>query len=397
MSEYTIEKFSSTVPLRYDTIYYVECPGNDKLNHAMYQIQQDGPLFFDIDMPLFSIKLQYISQEELGNEHLRAQLGDYDANDVDDAIYYLRDCLSADNGGALTARYMPRKGSADTQWDVCSLSLIGITSPSEIYERAKNFARDVVETDFARLSGVPYDTYLKARDEEYNSYRATIITKSTRHSSDSSRIIQKTHKSLVEICGNLKNEDDLKDFAQMLKSVIKMTKKIGKLNVFCPIVVDENRIFIKISEEKLKEVAFRRAGIAKTLYIFFLRQIEKAYKNHSEQPKYISKAGLADYKEELISIYKKISRWAVRENIDIENIIESLYDTTKSSYNEFDNSLSAIRDAFKHEFDLDAIKEQEKCYTIEIMGKDKKYNTSVYGINLDPGDFKLGKYSIEKL
>ena len=210
--------------------------------------------------------------------------------------------------------------------------------------------------------------------------------------------MQRRVSELDDIIKKLAENDD--DFADELLSVFLMKRQgEGKYKKVYPIVVERDKIYIKISEKKRKHVVFRRAGIAKTLYIFFLRQIEKANKNHSE-PIYVSKVGLADYKEELISIYERMSRWATRGNpddSDIENIIESLYDKTKSNNNEFNNALSSIRYFFNNEFDVDAIKEHfNKCYTVEKMGKDK-FGNDTYGINLGPEDFDLGMYSIDRL
>ena len=351
----------------------------------MFRLQQAGTLFNNKEMQLFPIKLQYVSQKELDNEHLRSQLVEYDAEDVDDAIYYLRECLSADNGGTLTARYMPREGSDPTLWDVCSIPLNDLTSPDEISAKARNFARNMAETDFARLAGVSYQTYLNAREEAYNPSNPMMgfSTIHTRKYPDPNRIIQKAQANLIEIYSNLKSEAELENFAEMLESVIKMTKKTGKLNVFRPIVVKNDKIWLKNPDGKSTQVVCDRYGVAKTLYIFFLRKIESAAKNNSK-PIYISKAGLMDHAEELLDIYGLISNSSTVKNI------ESLLD-------DFANALSSIRRFFKGKFDVEAIEKQfNKCYSIEVMGRDD-YNSDAYGINLEPEDFDLGFYSIDNL
>lgn len=385
MSQYITDQYFTSVPLHYDTIYYVESQDNETLNRTMFRLQQAGTLFNNKEMQLFPIKLQYVSQKELDNEHLRSQLVEYDAEDVDDAIYYLRECLSADNGGTLTARYMPREGSDPTLWDVCSIPLNDLTSPDEISAKARNFARNMAETDFARLAGVSYQTYLNAREEAYNPSNPMMgfLTIHTRKYPDPNRIIQKAQANLIEIYGNLKSEAELENFAEMLESVIKMTKKTGKLNVFRPIVVKNDKIWLKNPDGKSTQVVFDRYGVAKTLYIFFLRKIESAAKNNSK-PIYISKAGLMDHAEELLDIYGLISNSSTVKNI------ESLLD-------DFANALSSIRRFFKGKFDVEAIEKQfNKCYSIEIMGRDE-YNSDAYGINLEPEDFDLGFYSIDNL
>lgn len=394
MSLFETEKFSSTVPLRYDTVYYVECPGNDKLNHVMYQMQQDGPLFFDKNLLLFSIKLQYISQKELGNEYLRAQLGDYDADDVDDTIYYLRSCLSADNGGTLTARYMPRKGSSDKLWDVCSLSLIDITDPSEIYERAKNFARDLAETDFARLSGVSYHTYLKAKEDEYDSYSCQTLGFMTVGTSRASRDPNKILRTFLTQFEKYKNEINeqttTEDFIGFLEDFLKKCKNKIKINTPCKMLyVEDNKIYIQIEDGIDAEVVLER-NVAKTLYIFYLRRIQKAARD-PQLSKSLSQPELETYKEELFEIYGNLSGKTKCKEFDIR----SLWD--QSAGWGFRDATAVVRKFFKDNFDVDYIKNHYgKCYTIERMGKDDKGN-SRYGIDLKPDDFDLGEYSIDRM
>ena len=402
-----INKFSSIVPLRYDTVYYVESIDNEDLNHTMRQLQQTGPLFYDSEMMSFPMKLQYVSQKDLDSDYLLAQLnGTCDADDLNDTIDNLRQCFSADSGGTLVARCLPAFSYDDVMEDdsaVCSYPEVRSTSPEDAVENAKLFARFVAEENFERLSGESYCTFQQAKeDAKYprrssGGYGMGFIVRLP----DPKKItddMQRRVSELDDIIKKLTENDD--NFADELLSVfLKQRQGEGKPKKVYPVVVERDKIYIKISEKKRKHVVFRRAGIAKTLYIFFLRQIEKANKNHSE-PIYVSKTGLADYKEELISIYERMSRWATHGNpddIDIENIIESLYDKTKSNHNEFNNSLSSIRYFFNNEFDVDAIKEHfNKCYTVEKMGKDK-FGNDTYGINLAPEDFELGMYSIDRL
>ncbi|MBO4874112.1 MAG: hypothetical protein J5542_02210 [Bacteroidales bacterium] len=403
-----INKFSSIVPLRYDTVYYMESIDNEDLNHTMRQLKQAGPLFRNAEMLPFPIKLQYVSQKDLDSNYLRAQLnGTCDADDLNDTIDNLRQCFSADTGGSLIARCLPSFSYDDVMEDdsaVCSYPEFRSTSPEDAVENAKSFARFVAEENFERLSGESYYTFQQAKeDAKYprRSYGGGYGMGFIVRLPDPKKItddMQRRASELDDIIKELTENDD--DFADELLSVFLMRRQgKGKYKKVYPVVVERDRIYIKISEEKRKHVVFRRAGIAKTLYIFFLRQIEKANKNHSE-PIYISKAELVDYKKELISIYERISRWATKDNNDerdIENIIESLYDKTKSNNNEFNNALSSIRDFFKNEFDVNAIKEQiNKCYTVEKMGKDK-FGNDAYGINLDPEDFDLGMFSIDRL
>ena len=137
--------FQTIVPLHYDIVYYMESPDNEELNNVMRQLQEDGPLFMNTEMFPFPIKLQYVSQRELDGDYLRSQLGDaYDAEDVNEVIENMRECLSADNGGGLTARCIPSFTRDDMMKDdyaVCYCPDFGLLSAEDAFEKAKSFAR----------------------------------------------------------------------------------------------------------------------------------------------------------------------------------------------------------------------------------------------------------------
>ena len=140
-----------------------------------------------------------------------------------------------------------------------------------------------------------------------------------------------------------------------------------------------------LPKNELKDLSFRRGGIAKMLYIFFLVQIKRAEKDPCVS-KNIAQVNLVDYKDDLLRIYKGLgSNW----DADIHSI-ESVWDKDNG---DFGNALSSIRRSFDDIFDTKSV--LPKCYTIEIVDKDKM-GRSLYGIQLDPDDIELG-WPFEKL
>ncbi len=386
MSLFFTNYFSSTVPLCYDTVYYVESPDNEELNHAMLQLQQEDPLFYDSEMMSFPLKLQYVSQKELDDDYLRSQLDDgYDAEGVDDAIFDLRKCLSADMGGTLTACYMPRKGSESTREDICSLQLFELPSTERAVESAKRFAKYLAETDFQRVMGVSYQQYSKAYENLYNPPRPSFglmmgYVRNTVEPDEVVRII----KSKLE---NVKGRSAL-GILEILKSDIKRIEDMCKLDIFCPLSIYNDEIWLNFPDQEKMEVTFGRGVVAKTLYIFYLQQIERVQKN-PKLPRFVSQSELYNYIPELKKIYEKIKSREVSDN-DIASWCDK-------SINTFIRAVSSINNFFKREFDLGLIKKKEqKSYLLEIKGKDDNGN-SRYGIDLEPDDFDLGDYSIDRM
>ncbi len=384
MSLFLTNYFSSTVPLCYDTVYYVESPDNEELNHAMLQLQQEGPLFYDSEMMSFPMKLQYVSQKDLDGDYLRSQLGDsYDAEAVDDAIYDLRKCLSADMGGTITACYMPRKGSESTHEDICSLPLFEFATPESAVAKAKKFAQKVAETDFQRVMGVSYQQYSKSYENLYNPPlpSCNLMMGYMRNSvapEETVRIIRSTLK-------NVKGRST-SSILDILKSNIQKIEDMCKFDIFCPLSIDDNKIWLNFPDQEQMEVKFVRGSVAKTLYIFYLRQIKRGKKT-----RVLSQMELYDYIPELKKIYENIKGQKVSNN-DVASWCDK-------SQNTFSRAISSINDFFRREFDLDIIKKKEhKSYLLEIKAGHKDDNdNSRYGIGLEPDDFDLGDYDIDRM
>ena len=150
----------------------------------------------------------------------------------------------------------------------------------------------------------------------------------------------------------------------------------------CRIIVKGDGIFVELPDRELKKVTFGRGNLSKTLYIFFLRQIMRSAKDNSI-PSCLSQFELKDYKEELIKIYQNIS--GKQGNVtDVESWFEK-----GTISNNFANATASIRKYFDKMFDNYVINYKwEKCYSIEIMGEDRRGNPR-YGIKLSPDDFVL--------
>lgn len=180
----------------------------------------------------------------------------------------------------------------------------------------------------------------------------------------------------------IRTQGDVDLAATLMKKGLRRLSNKNKQKDPRPIIVKENGLFVELPDQKLKKVTFGRGNLAKTLYIFFLRQIVRAEKDHAISA-YLSQFELEDYKEELLNIYENIS--GKPGNIkDVESWLEK-----GTISNTFSNATASIRKYFDKLFDNYVINYKwEKCYSIEIMGEDQRGNPR-YGIKLSPDDFVL--------
>ena len=385
--------FPFPISLAFDTVYYVESPDNEPLNEAMRQIAAVGrPLFENAEMQPFPFKLQCLTREELAADRLSSDLaGKFDPELVAETIGDLRECLHADTGGTLTARCLPKfKGHVRVDdHAVCTFEEFGSTSPEEALENVRAFARAVAEENFHRLSNETYYSYQRAK-EEYG--------RPQRHSSvgmefiivppDPKEIIEEMQKHLKTINDSINEQTNIDEIIDSVETELKRLKNKGKMDTPFKLKVENEKIYVILSESVRHEILFDRRDVAKTLYIFFLRQIERAEKEHTKLI-YVSKPGLESYKEELLEIYQRIGG---KYSATVKDI-KSWWDP---SYNDFANALSSIRKYFKREFDTTALKKNHhKCYSIELMGEDSRGKDG-YGIALDTTDFDLGRLSYKK-
>lgn len=188
-------------------------------------------------------------------------------------------------------------------------------------------------------------------------------------------------EKLLEWIGELTDGDSDLSVTLMKKAIKRLTNKT-KLKTLCRIIVQEDGIYVEHPDETLEKVVFERGNLSKTLYIFFLRQIIRNAKDNSI-PSCLSQFELKDHKEELMKIYENISG----KQGDVTDVESWLEKGTIS--NNFANAIASIRRYFDKEFDNYVINYKcKKCYSIEIMGEDRRGNPR-YGIKLSPDDFVL--------
>ena len=175
--------------------------------------------------------------------------------------------------------------------------------------------------------------------------------------------------------------------ADLLERELKRQIDKEKLTNTCSILVENDKIYLELPGHKTEKLIFGRGNVAKALYIFFLRQIERASKN-KRVSSYLSQEEMKDYAEELRKIYENLSG---RTPFNFESWFQK---STVS--NNFTNACSSIRTCFDQFFNVDELKRLHgKCYSIQSMGEDRHGNPR-YGIDLDIDDFDLGWYSIDR-
>ena len=181
---------------------------------------------------------------------------------------------------------------------------------------------------------------------------------------------------------SIRTKGDVDLAATLMKKGLRRLNNKNKQKDPCRIIVKENGIFVEFPDQKLKKVTFGRGNLSKTLYVFFLRQIMRAKKDNTISG-CLSQFEMGDYKEELMFIYQNVSG----KHGDIHEVESWLEKGTVS--NNFANATASVRKYFDKLFDNYVIKYKwEKCYSIEIMGTDRRGNPR-YGIKLTPDDFVL--------
>lgn len=380
------------VPLAFDTVYFVESPDNEPLNQTMRQIAQSHrPLFENAEMQPFPFKLLYLTREELAADRLRARFADdFDPALVDDTIDALHECLQTDTGGTLTARCLP-KFSGEVRVDdraVCIAEDFGKTSPDEALETARQFARDVAEENFYRLSGDTYYTYQRAKEEYGRPQRhagggrmGLIIVPP-----DPKEIIRKMQKRLAEINSTINEQTNYDDVIEWLKADLKRLEDRGKMATFCKLFVEDDKLYFKVPDAKKMIVEFGR-DTSKTLYVFYLQQIQRARKNPGVS-QFLSQKELGEYKDELFKIYQWFSG---RINCQIEDI-SGLWEVSKGYM--FRDATSYINKYFEREFDVDTIqKKYGKRYFCSIPNDNGQKGGRRYGVDIDVDDFDLDQFN----
>lgn len=380
------ESYDNEIPLACNVIYYVESPENDSLNVAVRQLaEQNRMLLDDSKIQPYPFKLQYVAQSDLDEEALRsALLPEYGETLATETVESLRCCLSDGQGGTLVARCLPTfsyGGFFEDDHTVCTFPGFRLTAPEAVAEKVAWFASKAAEQNFYRLTGESYQKYIapptSVRESRsgYGGFGMGFIVREKTKEEITDDMLQHS-EALSDWIG--RNIQDDNEAISVLNLVLKQMRNKSKLKKLCKLRIKDKHIYLKLSANELKELSFRRGGIAKMLYIFFLVQIKRAEKD-PRVSRNIAQVNLEDYKKDLLYIYQGIgSNW----DADIHNI-ESVWDKDNG---DFGNALSSIRRSFDDIFDVKSL--LPKCYTIEIVDKDK-LGRSLYGIQLDPDDIEL--------
>lgn len=388
-----LESYDNEIPLACNVIYYVESSENEPLNAAVRQLaKQDDPLLDDKKIQPYPFRLQYVAQSDLDEEALRtALIPEYGETLAAETVGNFRRCLSDGQGGTLVARCLPTFSYDDFFEDdhtVCIFPGFRLTDPKAAEKKVAWFARQVAERNFYRLTGESYQKYITppapARESRsgYGGFGMGFIVREKSKQEITDDMLRRSEALSDWIDKNIQDDNVA---ISVLDLVLKQRRNKSKLKEPRKIKVKDKNIYLMLSKNELKELSFRRGGIAKMLYVFFLVQIKRAEKNPCVS-KNIAQVNLVDYKDDLLRIYSEISsNWDAKMDS-----IESVWDKDNG---DFGNALSSIRRSFDDIFDLKSI--LPKSYTIEIVDKDR-LGRSLYGIQLDPDDIELG-WPYEKL
>lgn len=393
---YHFQEFDFEMPLSYSTIYYVESHDNESLNTAMRQVAEKNPPFNYTKLQPFPFRLKYVTQEEVRPERLREGLGiNQEEEEANEIIANLRQCLSAEEGGTLSARFLPQfisEGKFLEDYAFGYYSDLNATTLEAATRIVKEFSITIAQANFHRLTNISYDRYETARIQPrknlYNSLPQMIGFMQIQD--DAEKIKKTLIRNIAYIEKNCEHIsiNDINDLISILNDEITRRTTLPHPH---RIVVINNNIYIEMPKGKNERISFSRGNPAKVLYIFYLRLIERAHIEERTLTNGISKFELEEYANELLQIYQKFN-YKIRTSKDIEFWWDK-------SNNEFMDSTSSIRTFFRKKFDVKTIENKyNKCYSIEIAkGDTDKGKNSRYAIRLEASDFDLGEFSVKRL
>ncbi len=407
------ENFEETIPLCFNTIYYVENPGNDSLNELVRQCFQRNPNSrLPRDLQRLTYRFHYLTQADVQTGNLRnliAKTGtDTDSLVAVETIDLLRKCLHADTGGHLVARQLPKQKKTYHEEEDDSVNEFLISFPlheanysaEQTATQIQNFVTNLAKADFSSLSGVSYYTYYSDKYEQRtstsrgsSSFTISFIVQPL----DIPKIDKEMQDAINILCQkgyiDISSDDDTGNSTNILRKIADAIENNTKLDKFCKLQVNKHGvIFIETPQGGTHKCDFGRGRLGRALYILFLRQIERAAKDPSGK---IAKTICInpmdlDKEKEMLTLYKKMeppySPLAMQRTI-------------KEYYKDTENDRSKINKFFERTFYLDVIEKDYpgKHYSIKIVGQDARTGQSLYAVGLDANDFDLGEYSIDEL
>ena len=386
---YSFEHLPFPIPLAFDTIYYVESPDNDPLNQVMRQLATNGPIFENKELQPFAFKLLCLTREELEPERIIAGISDTtDTELLAKAINNLRQCLGADKGGTLTARCLPKFSYNEHTDDnaIYTFDNFGNTNPKKAEEITKSFAHSVAKENFRRLTDDTFPTFQQVEETIRSPHRQSDVIAMSYNIMDikPKDLIKTMQNRLAELNDEIDDQTNFDDIFCMVKKSLERLKASFKMDIFCPIEVKDDKIYLITPERERKEIIFDR-NYAKTLFVFYLQHIQRTNRN-PDVPRYLTQSDLKNYKNELFEIYQFFSG-----KICELNDIRTLWD--KFTGTGFRDANSSIGTYFKKEFDVETIKEKyHKSYFVSIW----KYSGTRYGIDIDESDFTMDQFNYKK-
>ena len=389
------------IPLCFNTIYYVECPNNEELNLFVQQrFAEDLNATLPHDLRKIPYRFRYITQKELQPDNFRKHLAELGADDngpaTDATIDFLRECLYADTGGYLVARQLTKISDKDDENDKIGVEEHLITFPlldaDDKEEGVKRLLRAVAIADFKILSGVAYHRYYsdkyerRAHQSSHSPETMTIglIVVPLDIPEIDAEIDRKAKLLDKEVNHLLPNDDD--EAILIAQRFLDLRKNKRKINKLCALSVDDRgKIYYQIDGKEV-ECKFVRGSLGRTLYILYLRQIERAAKDWTgKTPSSICRNHLNKYEDELLEIYTSMSPSG--SPFERQQRIEDLWRNPS-------NVISKNNQFFEETFNAEAI--TPNYYTIEVVGYDEN-GDELEAVGLETEDFDLGDFSIDKL
>ena len=397
------DPFETVLPLCFNTIYYMESAENEGLNNLVRKyFQQDPNDQLPRDLRRFPYRFRYVTQAEVEAEHLRELLAENgsvaDSPALAETIDFVRECLHADTGGFLVARQMTESAYEHTadgkpipqQEHLLTFPLHLANNRSQSIE---NFVWYVANNDFESLAGVSYYRYNQEKNERHEqsarrSAPGTMTLSFITMPLDTKKIDKEIDRKAQKLNSKLNKyfPDNEAEALEIVERIVEIRKNKLKIDTFCPLAIEKDgKFFYTLNGEKIA-FNFVRGPLGKTLYILYLRQIERAAADPTgKTPTYICRNHLNKYKEELFDIYEMMN--ATGNYSERKQRIDNLW---RSPNNVIDKN----NKFFEDNFNMEAI--APKYYTIEKVGFDDKGDI-LDAVGLEKEDFDLGPFSIRYL
>ena len=310
----------------------------------------------------------------------------------------MRECLHSETGGFLVARQLTESDDNSTDDETMpsreeQLLSLPLHLANDTQQSIKDFVLYVANNDFESLAGVSYyryyqDKYTQREQSTRRSNPETITLSLITVPLDTKKIDREIDRKAQRLNSKLSKyfPDDEVEAIKIAKRIVEIRENNLKIDTFCPLTVEKSgEIFYTHNGKKIK-CYFERGPLGRTLYILYLRQIERAGKDPTGQtPTYICRNRLNKYADELYNIYRMMN--APGDCLQWKQRIENLWRSPRTVIEKNNNF-------FEETFNGEAI--APKYYTIEKVGKDDNGDI-LESIGLEKEDFELGIYSIDWL